>query len=223
MNLIYVAYGGAFLYSVALVLYNAWLVVRRKEGARNRMFSDLDILIFAAVLFASVWLTAEGLREDIPDGTYVAAVGVQYPNGESPVYTLAEISTSNEVEYEDRDSFSGGWEHTVTERYQYRRFEITGLYAKGPDRKPVNMCAEISPNSAETIEINGEMAVAFIGDLSADSFGITMRDNWNARDTLWKLRVGLAPTCCVVGLAQIFLLDEERKKEIEEWYKVSKS
>lgn len=223
MNLFYAIYGLAGLYSILMVLHHAWMVIRKRERVTSAMFGELDILIFTAFLIVSYGQTVNSLGSKIPDGTYTVNVGVQYPGEKFPFLMAADIHTNFDVEYEDEESWAGGWEHTTTEKTANMRYTLVALYVNGPDQKPVYMDKDIAPNSTITEEFGNKYVQISVGNLSAEDFGITPKDNWDAQSTSQKFWTVFPMACGAVGLLQMFLLDEERKGRISEWYKTVKS
>lgn len=222
MKLFYAIYGLAGLYSIFTILHHAWLVIRKREKLTSAMFGELDILIFTAFMLTSCWQTINSLKRNIPDDTYTVTVGVQYPGQKYPALMAADIYTIFDVRYEDRESWSGGWEHTVTDAAANMRYNLCGLYTNGIDHAPIRMDCDVEPNSTITEDINGKTVEISIGTLSAEALGISAKDNWDALSTSQKAEKVLIPGGCAVGLIQMFLLDEERKSRVSEWYKTSK-
>lgn len=222
MKLFYAIYGLAGLYSIFTILHHAWLVIRKREKLTSAMFGELDILIFTAVMLISYGRTINSLKSSTPDDTYTVTVGVQYPGQKYPSLMAADIHTIFDVSYEDRESWSAGWEHTVTDAAANVRYNLCGLYTNGTDYAPTGMDYDVEPNSTITEEIEDKTVEISIGSLSAEALGIAPKDNWDALSTSQKAEKILTPACCAVGLIQMFLLDEERKRRVFEWYRISK-
>ena len=177
------------------------------------MFQDYDIVLFVFVPLATVILFLSAYIGGIPDGKYEIYVGVRLGQDQLETRVPADLFVSSEIDYVERETSAGGWDHTTTDTYSRKYFNIDALYI-GERSEENRMYVEIEVEPGHTVKtwIGDVRAEITLDNLSAATLGVSLKDEWDGQSTSNKVCVFISLLCSVFGFSQYFALDAGRRR-----------
>lgn len=211
--LFYAAFVLSSLYVCFIVLLFLKDTIWGRESAKRSAFRDIDIALFVFVPLAAVISILVAYIGVIPDGKYEIYVGMRTGRDQLETRVPADLTVSSDVEYEERESSAGGWDHTRTIEHHSKYFWIDALYVgERAERNKLRVEIEIEPGHTGSVWIGDTEAEITLDNISAATLGVSLKDCWDRRSASSKFWTLLAPACSILGLYQCFVLDESRRR-----------